>query len=75
MIEILEYSLERLRKDGEFILYRGRHRRQTIAVSCCSMTLAQSHSIYSLKSRWNSDSFCALQLVLARHSCSYTHVV
>ena len=31
MIEILEYNLETLRKDGEFILYRGRPRRQSDA--------------------------------------------
>src|SRR5882724_5015568 len=29
MIELSEYVLEPLRKDGEFILYRGQHRRQT----------------------------------------------
>ena len=33
MIEVLEYKLERLRKDGEFILYRGWHRRQTDATT------------------------------------------
>src|SRR6185503_998073 len=31
VIEALEYTLATLRKDGEFILYRGRHRLQTEA--------------------------------------------
>src|SRR4029453_9301788 len=30
-MELSEYMLETLRKDGEFILYRGHHRRQTDA--------------------------------------------
>ena len=31
VIELSEYTFETLRKDGEFILYRGHHRRQTDA--------------------------------------------
>src|SRR5215472_4807883 len=31
VIELSEYMLETIRKDGEFIVYRGRHRRQTEA--------------------------------------------
>ena len=31
VIELSEYMLETVRKDGEFILYRGRHRNQTDA--------------------------------------------
>src|SRR6267142_2361697 len=31
VMELSEYMLETLRKDGNFILYRGRHRRQTDA--------------------------------------------
>ena len=31
VMELSEYMLETLRQDGEFILYRGQHRRQTDA--------------------------------------------
>src|SRR5260370_3104968 len=40
VIELSEYTLETLRKDGEFILYRRQHRRQYTVYSRCDACLA-----------------------------------
>jgi PAS domain S-box-containing protein len=78
VIELSEYNLETLRKDGEFILYRGERRRQTgasapsiLAVTPASerptlACLRRMEHEYSLRTELD-PAWAAVPLALTRH--------
>jgi hypothetical protein len=86
VIEVSEYKLETLRKDGEFILYRGERKRETrasapsiLAVTAASerptlACLRRMEHEYSLRAELD-PAWAAIPLALTRHEGRTTLVL
>src|SRR5258705_2205470 len=63
-MELSEYTFETLRKDGEFIVYRGHHRRQTDASPLSILVLTPVSERPALRSLRRMEDECSLRAEL-----------